>query len=61
MGCSIIEYMRNVRLRGARRDILTNRHETIDSIAKRWGFLNTGRFSSYFKQAFGVLPSQLKK
>jgi transcriptional regulator GlxA family with amidase domain len=61
MGIGVVEYMRNVRLEGARREIVTNRHETIDSIAKRWGFLNTGRFSGYFKQAFGKHPSQLKR
>lgn len=37
-------------------------HDTaasVEDIALRWGFTNAGRFSRYFKAAYGALPTEI--
>jgi AraC-like DNA-binding protein len=53
------EYVRNIRLDGARADL--SRREpgsTVSDIAFRWGFNHLGRFARYYEIKFGEMPSQ---
>ncbi|AVA24345.1 AraC family transcriptional regulator [Rhizobium sp. NXC24] len=50
-------YLRQLRLDGARQDLLTaTPSATVSEIARRWGFIHLGRFSQEYRTAFGVLP-----
>jgi transcriptional regulator GlxA family with amidase domain len=60
VGMSITQYQRRVRLQRARADLLTSA-DSIETVARRWGFSNSGRFSHYFKAAFGLFPSELTR
>lgn len=55
-GMSIAAYQRQVRLESARNDLLRNPAAPIEDIALKWGFTNAGRFSRYFREAYGVSP-----
>jgi AraC-like DNA-binding protein len=57
VGSSIKAYERQVRLEGAREDLMSNSGISIEEIALRWGFTNAGRFTRYFKAAYGISPS----
>lgn len=59
VGVSIGAYQRQIRLERARADILKDPSIPIEDIALRWGFTNAGRFSRYFKAAYGIFPTQL--
>lgn len=61
MGTSIVAYQRRVRLERARADILGDPTIAVETVALRWGFTNAGRFSRYFKDNFGVFPSELMR
>jgi AraC-like DNA-binding protein len=53
-------YLRRVRLEGAHRDLQASEpsQESVTAIAYRWGFSSPSRFASYYRDAFGVLPSR---
>jgi len=58
-GMTPSEYVRNLRLDGARADLLE--HEagiTVSEVAFRWGFNHLGRFAQYYEHKFGESPSQ---
>jgi AraC-like DNA-binding protein len=55
-GMSIAAYQRQVRLESAHNDLLRNPSVPIEDIALKWGFTNAGRFSRYFREAYGVSP-----
>jgi AraC-like DNA-binding protein len=55
-GMSIAAYQRQVRLESAHNDLLRNPDVPIEDIALKWGFTNAGRFSRYFRDAYGVSP-----
>ncbi len=61
MGSSITAYQRQVRLGRARDDLVNDPSSSIEEIARRWGFSNAGRFSRYFKEAYGVSPAELAR
>ena len=54
------EFLRSVRLDRAHRDLLASdaSETTVGHIAQQWGFGNLGRFSRYYMERFGRLPSQ---
>ncbi|WP_434722133.1 AraC family transcriptional regulator [Mesorhizobium sp. RIZ17] len=58
-GASIGAYQRQIRLERARADFLREPGASVEDIALRWGFTNAGRFSRYFKAAYGVFPTEL--
>ncbi|MGV9711031.1 AraC family transcriptional regulator [Gordonia sp. NPDC003424] len=58
LGVSPMEYLREVRLRRVRDDLLSNTDEHVSDIATRWGFYHLGRFSQLYRERFGTLPSQ---
>jgi AraC-like DNA-binding protein len=53
-------YVRVVRLRRAHRDLRSAdpSHNTIASIANRWGFTHLGRFVAVYKTMYGQTPLQ---
>ena len=58
-GRSPIEMLQEERLMRAHCDLGAGRCDaTVTGIAARWGFYHFGRFSRYYRQAFGELPSQ---
>ncbi len=58
-GLSITAYQRQFRLERAHEDLVRDTGTSIEDIALRWGFTNAGRFSRYFKAAYGVSPADL--
>ncbi len=57
-GVSPMQYLRMLRLDGARQSLLHDPDCNIASIAMRWGFGHLGRFSNEYKLRFGESPSQ---
>ena len=57
-GVSPMQYLRVLRLDGARHALLNEPECNIASIAMRWGFGHLGRFSMAYKARFGESPSQ---
>ena len=60
IGLSPTQYLREVRLRRVREDLSReeNRDRTVSEIAGGWGFTHMGRFSHYYSDRFGELPSE---
>ncbi|HEY7325789.1 MAG TPA: helix-turn-helix transcriptional regulator [Streptosporangiaceae bacterium] len=54
-----LDYLRRVRLAHAHRDLVTAdpAHESVTSVAYRWGFPNPSRFAILYRQTYGVSPS----
>lgn len=51
-------YLRQIRLEGVHRDLkIANPTTTVAEVARRWGFLQLGRFSYEYRAMFGQLPS----
>lgn len=60
VGLSPIEYLRDLRLALVHQDLLENvENASVHEVAARWGFLHAGRFSLFYKQKYGRLPSQV--
>ncbi|OBA90658.1 hypothetical protein A5662_22640 [Mycobacteriaceae bacterium 1482268.1] len=59
IGTTPMAYLRDVRLRRARKDLLESdpTSETVGSIAFRWGFGNLGRFASAYAARYGEYPA----
>ncbi len=52
-------YLRNVRLDGARSDLISNDGTTtVSDVAYRWGFNHLGRFAPHYERKFGETPSR---
>lgn len=50
------------RLNGALRDLLSSEQDrTVSEVAMKWGFRHVSRFSQYYRNAFGELPSETLK
>ena len=60
MGVTLSEYLIDLRLRNAVRDVL-NTDDTITQIALNSGFKNTNSFIHYFKLRFGRTPKQFRR
>lgn len=56
-----LNYLRQLRLDGARGDLCKPSGETVADIAKRWGFSHMGRFSDLYKFTYGELPSDTRR
>lgn len=54
-----MQYMKDVRLKRVREDLLKSAPEatTVTAVAMRWGFLHLGHFTSDYKRCFGESPS----
>jgi AraC-like DNA-binding protein len=54
-------YVRRVRLDRVHRELLTgDPHDgvTVQAVARRWGFVNLGRFAAEYRSEYGVPPSE---
>jgi AraC-like DNA-binding protein len=60
LGISPMAYLRQVRLRRAHRDLRSAHpsHNTVASIAHRWGFTHLGSFAAAHKKMYGETPRQ---
>ena len=60
LGTSPSDYLRTVRLSGARADLkrFTPNERTVEEIARRWGFAHTARFAATYRNTYGENPSQ---
>jgi AraC-like DNA-binding protein len=55
-----LEYVRTVRMEGARADLLAadpTEGDTVARIASRWGFLHHGHFAADYRRRYGCPPS----
>jgi AraC-like DNA-binding protein len=61
-GTSVGQWIRTARLERCRRDLLDPAlaHQTIISIASRWGLPSPQHFSRLFRSAYGCSPSELR-
>ncbi|BDH55772.1 AraC family transcriptional regulator [Tsukamurella sp. PLM1] len=57
-GMSPSEYVRSVRLDGARADLLAGSAGTVSDVANRWHFFHLGRFAQQYRARFGEAPSR---
>ena len=60
-GVSPMELLRNLRLEGAREELLANQEASVTQVALEYGFGHLGRFSAYYRERFGELPRQTTK
>lgn len=59
VGMTPMEYLREVRLRRARKDLMAAGPGTkVADIANKWGFTHLGRFSQVYSHRFGECPSE---
>ncbi len=61
IGVTTGTWLRQHRLDGARRDLAqaAGTDMTVSEIAMKWGFWHLGRFSAYYAQRYGHVPSDL--
>jgi len=52
------EYLRRVRLAGARDELLTEAAVSVREVARRWGFASPSRFARYYRENYGENPAQ---
>jgi AraC-like DNA-binding protein len=59
LGTTPTGYLRRVRLDQAHRDLVSAdpRSASVSGIAARWGFAHPGRFSAFYRQAYGRTPN----
>jgi AraC-like DNA-binding protein len=62
-GTSVCSWIRTARLERCRRDLLdpSLAHQTILSIASRWGLPGAQQFSRLFRNAYGCSPRELRR
>ncbi|WPO98440.1 helix-turn-helix transcriptional regulator [Pseudomonas sp. HR96] len=60
-GTSIVGYQRQVRLECAYQALRQDSPRSVSEIAQGLGFANVGRFSQYFRSAYGVGPMEVRR
>lgn len=60
LNCTPTGYLRRVRLENAHRELLAAdpTQQTVTRVARHWGFPSHSRFTTYYRQAYGHLPSE---
>lgn len=64
LGMPPMQYLRTVRLRGVREELLGLDPEdstTVAEVATRWGFTHLGRFAQYYRARYGEPPSPTRR
>ena len=62
VGTSPLNYLRSIRLNGARRDLRKLPSQmSVQEIASQWGFWHLPRFSAEYRKLFGELPSETRQ
>jgi len=57
LDASPTDFLRRARLNGARDDLRSaGPHDSVTSVARRWGFTNVSRFTACFRDEFGERP-----
>jgi AraC-like DNA-binding protein len=57
-----LAYLRQIRLDAARKELQAGfGSHKVGDVARRWGFVDLGRFSARYRQAFGELPSETRR
>lgn len=59
-GCSPMALLRRLRLQAAHRDLEARPDQNLTQLALRYGFDHQGRFSQYYRDAFGSAPRQMR-
>ena len=59
-GCTVGEFIRRLRMENIRADLLSRkaRYQTIASIARKWGYMDTPHFNRAFKARYRITPTQ---
>jgi len=52
------EYLRRVRLAGAREELRSEAAVSVRDVARRWGFTSPSRFARYYRENYGENPAQ---
>ena len=60
-GCSMVEYLKKVRMEKAYQALLSSPEKSVAQVAKESGFGNPTYFATLFKKQYGVSPSKLKE
>lgn len=60
LGTTPRELLRDRRLDGVRRDLLSGRAATVTAAAGAWGYVNMGVFASAYRKRFGENPSETR-
>lgn len=60
-GCSPTEWLREERLQQARKRLLLQDFESITQLASECGFSKPSQFGRYYKNRFGITPTQTKR
>ena len=60
LGVNPLTYLRNLRLNGARKELMAKAHSgiAVRDVLARWGFWHASRFSIEYRKLFGELPSE---
>lgn len=59
-GCSPMALLRRLRLQAAHRDLEGKPDQNLTQLALRYGFEHQGRFSQYYREAFGAVPREMR-
>lgn len=61
-GTTPLNYMRTIRLEGARKALMDAATTlSVSEVARNWGFSHMGRFAALYHQSFGEMPSNTAK
>ncbi|MFV0458557.1 MAG: AraC family transcriptional regulator [Actinomycetales bacterium] len=58
-GVTITEFLRELRLNSAHRQLMEDPNANVADVAYRWGFSSASRFAAQHREYFGVQPSQV--
>ncbi|MDH4451254.1 MAG: helix-turn-helix domain-containing protein [Rhodoferax sp.] len=61
LGMTPVQYLRILRLNGARRDLLRKPDSTVRDVAADWGFWHFSQFAHDYRTLFGHSPSQSRE
>lgn len=53
-----MDYLAQIRLQRARKDLVDEPTESISAVAARWGFSSASRFAAAYRRRYGTPPSQ---